>query len=92
MVNELTNDLPKRLRIVSDMINMGEKISWGQETALMDEAAAEIDKLRAVLAYVTDMAEAYIRLMGGVKHPQQSDYIKAAKELARNEYSETDGK
>ena len=49
MSNDLTNGLTKRLRIVSDMINMGEKISWGEETAIMDQAADEIDRLREAL-------------------------------------------
>lgn len=37
--------LVKRLRIVSNMIHMGEKISWGEETTLMDQAANEIERL-----------------------------------------------
>lgn len=40
-----TKELVKRLRITSNMVNMGEKISWGQDTALMDEAAAAIERL-----------------------------------------------
>jgi hypothetical protein len=47
----LTNDLPKRLRTVSDMIHMGEKIRWGEETTLMDEAADEIERLRRALQW-----------------------------------------
>ena len=31
--------LVKELRMVADMINMGEKIQWGRETTLMDKAA-----------------------------------------------------
>jgi len=41
--------LPDRLRLKSNMINMGEGIAWGSETALMDEAAAHIIALRAQL-------------------------------------------
>jgi hypothetical protein len=44
-------DLPQRLRTVSTMIHMGEKIAWGQETALMDEAADEIVRLRKLLEW-----------------------------------------
>lgn len=43
MTTDLTNPLSQRLHTVSDMINMGEKIAWGSETALMDEAAAALD-------------------------------------------------
>ena len=32
-------ELIKELRMVANMINMGEKIRWGQETTLMDKAA-----------------------------------------------------
>ena len=45
-------------------------------------------KLRNVLVYVTDMAETYIRHIGGVKHPQQSEYLREARMLANtSEYS-----
>ena len=47
-------DLPKKLRIKAGVINMGGRIAWGSETALMEEAAdlieqqqAEIDALKA---------------------------------------------
>lgn len=43
------SDLPKRLRIKADMIRMGEKISYGTDSALMDEAADEIERLREIL-------------------------------------------
>lgn len=43
MVNLRT--LPWRLRLKADMINMGERIEWGSETALMSEAADEIERL-----------------------------------------------
>jgi len=41
--------VPARLRIVSAMISMGERISWGQETSLMDEAADRIEQLEAAI-------------------------------------------
>jgi hypothetical protein len=41
----MSDDLVKRLQTVSAMISLGERISWGQDTALMDEAAAEITRL-----------------------------------------------
>lgn len=40
-----TKELVVRLRITSNMVNMGEKISWGQDTALMDEAADALERL-----------------------------------------------
>jgi len=39
----MSDDLVKNLRTVSNMINMGEKIRWGEETNLMDEAANRIE-------------------------------------------------
>lgn len=42
-----TKELVERLRITSNMVNMGEKISWGQDTALMDEAADTIERLES---------------------------------------------
>jgi hypothetical protein len=40
---DLTISLTQRLRTKADMINMGEKIAWGSETELMDEAADALD-------------------------------------------------
>lgn len=37
--NNSREELIKELRMVANMINMGEKIRWGQETTLMDKAA-----------------------------------------------------
>lgn len=45
----MSADLVKRLRHVSNMINMGERISWGQETSAMDEAANRIEALERKL-------------------------------------------
>jgi len=39
--------LPKELRMVSNMIHMGERIQYGRETTLMDKAADEIEHLQA---------------------------------------------
>lgn len=41
------SDLPKRLRIKASMIALGERISWGSDTALMEEAADVIEALSA---------------------------------------------
>lgn len=40
-----TSTLPQKLRMKADMINMGERIAWGSETALMFEAADYIESL-----------------------------------------------
>lgn len=44
---ELPLDLSQELRMVSNIINMGEKIAWGRETSLMDQAADRIEALTA---------------------------------------------
>lgn len=48
-----SSELCKRLKTVSDMINMGEKIRWGEETALMDEAASHIEAQDRLIEEVT---------------------------------------
>jgi polyribonucleotide nucleotidyltransferase len=37
--NNSREELAKELRMVANMINMGEKIQWARETTLMDKAA-----------------------------------------------------
>jgi len=46
--------LPEELRMVSNMIHNGEKIQYGRETALMDVAADEIERLQAEAATQLD--------------------------------------
>lgn len=41
------SDLPKRLRIKAGMIKFGERIAWGSDTAIMEEAADVIEALLA---------------------------------------------
>ena len=41
------SDLPKRLRIKAGVINMGGRIAWGSDTALMEEAAKLIEEQQA---------------------------------------------
>jgi len=41
------DDLQKRLRIKAGMIEMCEKIEWGSDTALMREAAEQLDAKQA---------------------------------------------
>ena len=38
-------ELAKELRMVANMINMGEKIQWARETTLMDRAADMLEAL-----------------------------------------------
>lgn len=51
--------LPKRLRIMAGMLAMGERISFGSDSALMEDAAAEIERLEKELETTEDalMAE-----------------------------------
>lgn len=46
----MSDDLVKRLTIKAGCIDMGEKIAWGSDTALMREAAERIEELEAKLA------------------------------------------
>lgn len=56
--------IEERLRIMADMISLGERISWGGDSALMREAADELEKrdriarqdiINAVIAEVEGM-------------------------------------
>lgn len=40
-------DLPKQLRIMAGMISMGERIAWGSDSAIMEQAADLIAKQQA---------------------------------------------
>ena len=67
------SDLPKQLRIKAGMIHMGERIAWGSDTTLMEEAAdlieqqaAEIDALKAhIERYNKAALDAIPMLYGG---------------------------
>ena len=50
MTDTTRDDLVKRLTIKAGVMEMGEGIAWGSDTALMREAAAHIEKLEAKLA------------------------------------------
>ena len=43
----MSDDLVNRLTIKAGVIEMGEKIAWGSDTALMREAAYRIEELQA---------------------------------------------
>ncbi|WP_157970132.1 hypothetical protein [Pelagibacterium sediminicola] len=45
----MSKELVQRLRHVSNMINMGEKIRWGEDTALMDQAADLIERMNKTI-------------------------------------------
>ena len=64
---KIMSDLPKRLRIKAGVMNMGERIAWGSDTALMEEAAklieqqqAEIDELKADVQRLHEEFEEYV--------------------------------
>jgi chromosome segregation ATPase len=42
-------DLPKRLRIKAGMIQLGERIAWGSDAEIMEEAADEIERINESL-------------------------------------------
>ena len=48
----MSKTLSEQLRIKAGVMQMGEKIAWGSDTALMEQAADEIDRLKAELAQV----------------------------------------
>lgn len=41
----MTDDLVTRAKTLSAMINLGERVAWGQDTAMIDELAARIEAL-----------------------------------------------
>ncbi|MVA98885.1 hypothetical protein GN330_16680 [Nitratireductor sp. CAU 1489] len=59
-----TPDLVERLRTMTAMINMGEKVSMVYETELRHRAAAEIERLRAKLAEARVVIEPFARRAG----------------------------
>jgi hypothetical protein len=63
------------------MINMGEGIAWGSETALMDEAAAHIIAQREQIAALKERVKAARGALGDIfdGEPQRPD--KPKKEL-----------
>ena len=54
----MSKTLSEQLRIKAGMMQMGEKIAWGSDTALMEQAATEIDRLKAQLAQLRKGQEA----------------------------------
>lgn len=54
------SELTKKLRIKAGMINLGERIEWGSETALMETAADRIDHLEAELAKLRAVLDGFV--------------------------------
>lgn len=48
------DDIVKRLNIKAGVIEMGEKIAWGSDTALMREAAIKIESLQTAIKETID--------------------------------------
>lgn len=48
------SDIVNQLNIKAGVMEMGERIAWGSDTALMREAASEIEKLRALVKLARD--------------------------------------
>ena len=64
-MREENESLAKELRIVSNMINMGEKIQWGQDTFLMDKAADALESAQIHTNYrPTDWTDRLLMLAG----------------------------
>jgi uncharacterized membrane protein YhfC len=65
-----------QLRTVANMINMGEKIRWAQETTLMDQAADLLETLHQELQKaqeeeVSNIIADYMEALGTVQLPQE---------------------
>ena len=54
------SELPKKLRIKATMIELGERIAWGSEAALMHEAADKIEALEAELLAIMEQSTARV--------------------------------
>ena len=42
-MQESISNLSERLRLISNMIHTGERIAWGSDSCIMDEAAQALD-------------------------------------------------
>lgn len=75
----------ERLRIKADMIQMGEKIAWGSDSAIMREAAARIETLERALEGATTALTCIAHTFtedshGGTKTLPATDYQRMARE------------
>lgn len=70
-------DLPKKLRITAGVINMGGRIAWGSDTALMEEAAELIEQQQhriRELESIIDLVEG-VMLSDGYSRKQINEMI-----------------
>ena len=81
-------DIVDRLTISAAMIEMGEKITWGSDTALMREAATEIASLRRELE-VARTALMLIRDRGSVPGLKSDDWFNDTARAALNDIERT---
>ena len=68
--------LPERLRIKASMISLGEKIAWGSDSEIMNEAADEIERL-------TTLAQGYLAELVSTR-TQRNAYQQVADTMARH--------
>ena len=57
----MTDDLVTRAKTLSAMINLGERIACGQDTAMIDELSARIEQEAATIARLTGERDAMFR-------------------------------
>ena len=70
----MDDDLVKMLTITAGVMEMGEKIAWGSDTALMREAADRIEELEAKLAKAVEALFEAVYLLD----PSEEDIAKKA--------------
>lgn len=74
-------DIVNRLRIKAGIMEMGERIAWGSDTALMREAADRIEALEDVVQAVAHIGADF----GYGKHELQLEDIDKARALLEGE-------
>lgn len=81
MTDTTHDDLVKRLTITAGVMEMGEMIAWGSDTALMREAAYRIEELETKLAKVTAERDEELNQLGSARYTIDAlkTYIKELK-------------
>ena len=88
MTNEqkpAADDLVARLQAKADMIEQGEKIAWGSDSAIMREAAARIESLREALEPFAECGRA-VMLTGGKAPKISGERLEEHLERARRAF------